>query len=290
MVGRCETSRLESSRSDSEKSRRHESAIVQPRRHHRVGLQPGGAVLLGGLRLPARRRRRHAARARAQLLRRRRATSRRCKIGWIRVPGGAVLEIFEFQPQQPPVPIPWNRVGLTHFSFNVRNLQKWHDYLVEQGRRVRQQAGALAARPLVLLREGLRRQPDRADGSRLHVLRARLARPARRLAVQARDVQAVLRVAFNGSRPIRSGYDRLTNQKLAATTFRRRRGRGGVAWRRAGAGLSTGRSGRLGLRAPRAHRCRRRSRRSTPEDPSHACPAPDLAFRGARRTSAGCLP
>ena len=26
-----------------------------------------------------------------------------CKIGWIRVPGGGVLEIFEFQPQQPPV-------------------------------------------------------------------------------------------------------------------------------------------------------------------------------------------
>ena len=28
--------------------------------------------------------------------------SRRCKIGWIRVPGGGVLEIFEFQPQLPP--------------------------------------------------------------------------------------------------------------------------------------------------------------------------------------------
>src|SRR5918995_1467140 len=26
-----------------------------------------------------------------------------CKIGWIRVPGGAVLAIFEFQPQQPLV-------------------------------------------------------------------------------------------------------------------------------------------------------------------------------------------
>lgn len=26
-----------------------------------------------------------------------------CKIGWIRMPGGAVLEIFEFQPQQPLV-------------------------------------------------------------------------------------------------------------------------------------------------------------------------------------------
>ena len=56
-----------------------------------------------------------------------------CKIGWIRVPGGAVLEIFEFQPQQPPGAIPWNKVGLTHISFNVRNLQRWHDYLVSKG-------------------------------------------------------------------------------------------------------------------------------------------------------------
>jgi catechol 2,3-dioxygenase-like lactoylglutathione lyase family enzyme len=56
-----------------------------------------------------------------------------CKIGWIRVPGGAVLEIFEFQPQQPPSDIPWNKVGLTHISFNVRNLQGWYDYLVRKG-------------------------------------------------------------------------------------------------------------------------------------------------------------
>jgi catechol 2,3-dioxygenase-like lactoylglutathione lyase family enzyme len=56
-----------------------------------------------------------------------------CKIGWIRVPGGGVLEIFEFQPQQPPIEIPWNRVGLTHISFNVRNLSKWYDYLRSQG-------------------------------------------------------------------------------------------------------------------------------------------------------------
>ena len=42
----------------------YESAVVQPRRHHGVELQPGGAVLLGCLRLPARRRRRHAARPR----------------------------------------------------------------------------------------------------------------------------------------------------------------------------------------------------------------------------------
>jgi len=56
-----------------------------------------------------------------------------CKIGWIRVPGGAVLEIFEFQPQQPLVQGPWNRVGLTHFSLNIRGAWKWHDYLKAKG-------------------------------------------------------------------------------------------------------------------------------------------------------------
>jgi catechol 2,3-dioxygenase-like lactoylglutathione lyase family enzyme len=56
-----------------------------------------------------------------------------CKIGWIRVPGGAVLEIFEFQPQLPPAGVVWNRVGLTHISFNVRNLPRWYDYLVRNG-------------------------------------------------------------------------------------------------------------------------------------------------------------
>ena len=56
-----------------------------------------------------------------------------CKIGWIRVPGGGVLEIFEFTPQQPPSDVSWNRVGLTHISFNVKNTQKWHDYLVSKG-------------------------------------------------------------------------------------------------------------------------------------------------------------
>ena len=56
-----------------------------------------------------------------------------CKIGWVRVPGGGVLEIFAFEPKQPHVPMPWNQIGLTHFSFNVRNTQKWYDYLVSKG-------------------------------------------------------------------------------------------------------------------------------------------------------------
>ena len=56
-----------------------------------------------------------------------------CKIGWIRVPGGAVLEIFHFEPSEAAATVAWNRVGLTHISFNVRNLQKWYDYLQSKG-------------------------------------------------------------------------------------------------------------------------------------------------------------
>ena len=57
-----------------------------------------------------------------------------CKIGWVRVPGNGILEIFAFEPKLPPeTHIPWNRTGLTHFSFNVRNCQKWYDYLVSKG-------------------------------------------------------------------------------------------------------------------------------------------------------------
>ena len=56
-----------------------------------------------------------------------------CKIGWIRVPGGGVLEIFEFTPQQAAIPVPWNQVGLTHISFNVRGLDRWHRYLTSKG-------------------------------------------------------------------------------------------------------------------------------------------------------------
>ena len=32
-----------------------------------------------------------------------------------------------------PRSIPWNRVGLTHISFNVRNTHRWYDYLQRKG-------------------------------------------------------------------------------------------------------------------------------------------------------------
>ena len=44
-----------------------------------------------------------------------------------------MIEIFEFQPQLPPSVIPWNLVGLTHISFNVRNTHRWYDYLRGKG-------------------------------------------------------------------------------------------------------------------------------------------------------------
>jgi catechol 2,3-dioxygenase-like lactoylglutathione lyase family enzyme len=56
-----------------------------------------------------------------------------CKIGWVRVPGGGILEIFEFQPQLAPGTVPWNQVGLTHFCLDVRNIHKWHAHLTAKG-------------------------------------------------------------------------------------------------------------------------------------------------------------
>jgi catechol 2,3-dioxygenase-like lactoylglutathione lyase family enzyme len=56
-----------------------------------------------------------------------------CKIGWIRMPGGAVIEIFHFTPQLPPIPVAWIRIGATHICLNVRGIHKWHQYLVSKG-------------------------------------------------------------------------------------------------------------------------------------------------------------
>ena len=56
-----------------------------------------------------------------------------CRIGWIRIPGGAVIEIFHFEPQQPPQPVVWSRLGMTHICLNVRGIRKWHEYLIGKG-------------------------------------------------------------------------------------------------------------------------------------------------------------
>ena len=56
------------------------------------------------------------------------------KIGWIRIPGGATIEVFEFTPSLPQAEeVTWSRPGITHFSMNVKDTAKWHDYLVGKG-------------------------------------------------------------------------------------------------------------------------------------------------------------
>ena len=56
-----------------------------------------------------------------------------CRIGWLRTPGGGMLEIFDFTPDQPAEDIVWSRVGLTHLSFDVKNPYKWYDFLKNNG-------------------------------------------------------------------------------------------------------------------------------------------------------------
>ena len=56
-----------------------------------------------------------------------------CKIGWIRVPGGGVIEIFHFTPSLPPTDVQWSRIGLTHMCLNVRGIHRWHEHLRAKG-------------------------------------------------------------------------------------------------------------------------------------------------------------
>jgi catechol 2,3-dioxygenase-like lactoylglutathione lyase family enzyme len=55
------------------------------------------------------------------------------RLGFLLTPGGAVIEIFEFTPRLPSEPVKWNRVGLTHFTLDVRNVKKWYARLKEKG-------------------------------------------------------------------------------------------------------------------------------------------------------------
>ncbi len=56
-----------------------------------------------------------------------------CIVGWIRLPGGGVLELFAFEPREPKANLRWNSPGFTHIAIHVSNLDRWHAHLVAHG-------------------------------------------------------------------------------------------------------------------------------------------------------------
>ena len=55
------------------------------------------------------------------------------RLGWHGYPNTSLRLGLTRCTGVPPRSVPWNGVGLTHISFNVRNLQKWHDHLQRKG-------------------------------------------------------------------------------------------------------------------------------------------------------------
>ena len=153
-------------------------------------------LLLGRVRLPAGRRGRRAARARPRVLRRRRARSRPARSAGFASPAARCSRFSTSSRSSRRVPIPWNRVGLTHISLNVRNLQRWHDYLVSKGVECVSQPEQSPRGHSFFFAKDFDGNLIEITDLGLHVPRARLARSARRLGVQARDVQEILRDVF----------------------------------------------------------------------------------------------
>lgn len=55
------------------------------------------------------------------------------KLGFLRAPGGGVVEIFEFEEKLKMEKVRWNRPGLTHMTFDVKNVERWYKKLKGDG-------------------------------------------------------------------------------------------------------------------------------------------------------------
>lgn len=55
------------------------------------------------------------------------------KLGFLRIPRGGVLEIFEFNPKGAAEKVIWNKPGITHVTFDVKNVQRWYRKLSDRG-------------------------------------------------------------------------------------------------------------------------------------------------------------
>ena len=55
------------------------------------------------------------------------------RLGFLRAPGGGVVEIFEFNPSLPGEKTIWNKPGVTHLTLDVKNVHRWYVHLKTQG-------------------------------------------------------------------------------------------------------------------------------------------------------------
>lgn len=58
------------------------------------------------------------------------------RLGFLRAPGGSVLEIFEFDPPLPPERTDWRRPGYTHVALSVRDVPGFVRKLQDEGVRM----------------------------------------------------------------------------------------------------------------------------------------------------------
>lgn len=54
-------------------------------------------------------------------------------LGFLRAPKGGVVEIFEFSNSLPEEQVIWNKPGLTHMTYDVKNIKKWYNELKRKG-------------------------------------------------------------------------------------------------------------------------------------------------------------
>ena len=57
----------------------------------------------------------------------------RVRMGFLRAPGGSVLELFEFSPKAEKRAAVWNAPGFTHIAMNVSGVARWYERLSAEG-------------------------------------------------------------------------------------------------------------------------------------------------------------
>ncbi len=62
-----------------------------------------------------------------------RVSGARVRMGFLRAPGGSVLELFEFEPKEAGRAAVWNAPGFTHVAFNVSDVEAWCERLRAEG-------------------------------------------------------------------------------------------------------------------------------------------------------------